>query len=162
LVELYEHPELAKQYLLEAYYLVDLRSDNVAKIKKDKKATLAELALHQGGISKDFCDWLDMHEALLSEPYCIYSEEVYLYIFTMDARKAILDRIDKIKDPTQRQLAMSVAQQLRQEGRQEGMHTKALDIAKNMLANLHLDMQTVAQATGLSQEELMNLQEEKK
>jgi hypothetical protein len=31
-----------------------------------------------------------------------------------------------------------------------------------MLANLHLDMQTVAQATGLSQEELMNLQEEKK
>jgi hypothetical protein len=71
LVELYEHPELAKQYLLEAYYLVDLRSDNVAKIKKDKKETLAELALQQGGISKDFCDWLDMHEALLSEPYCI-------------------------------------------------------------------------------------------
>jgi hypothetical protein len=35
---------------------------------------------------------------------------------------------------------MSVAQQLRQEGR----HTKALDIAKNMLSNLHLDMQTVA------------------
>jgi predicted transposase/invertase (TIGR01784 family) len=29
------------------------------------------LALQQGGISKDFCDWLDMHEALLSEPYCI-------------------------------------------------------------------------------------------
>jgi hypothetical protein len=55
-----------------------------------------------------------MHEALLSKPYCIYSEEVY--IFTMDARKAILDCLDKIKDPTQRHLAMSVAQQLRQEG----------------------------------------------
>jgi 5-formyltetrahydrofolate cyclo-ligase len=81
-----------------------------------------------------------------------------VYLYNGRARKAILDRIDKIKDPTQRQLAMSVAQQLRQEGR----HTKALNIAKSMPSNLQLDMQTVAQATGLSQEELMKLQEEKK
>jgi predicted transposase/invertase (TIGR01784 family) len=70
-----EHQAKEEKYMplrqLEAYYPVDLRSDNVAKIKKDKKETLAELALQQGGISKDFCDWLDMHEALLSEPYCI-------------------------------------------------------------------------------------------
>ena len=41
---------------------------------------------------------------------------------------------------------------------QQGMQTKALDIAKNMLSKLHLDVETVAQATGLSQEELMKLQ----
>jgi hypothetical protein len=112
LLEPYEHPELAKQYFLKGYYLVDLRSDGVAKIKQDKQATLAELALQQLGVFKDFCDWLDKYAAMLSEPYCVYSEEIYLYIFTMDSRRAILGRIDKIKDLTQRQLAMSVAQQL--------------------------------------------------
>jgi hypothetical protein len=105
LVELYEHPELAKQYLLEAYYLVNLRSDSVTKIKEDKNATLSELALQQGGISKDFCDWLDKQEALLSEPYCVYSEAMYLYILTIGSRKAISDRIDKIQGPTPRTIS---------------------------------------------------------
>lgn len=54
LVELYEHPELAKQYLLEAHYLIDLRNDSVTKVKEDKNAILSELALQQRGISKDF------------------------------------------------------------------------------------------------------------
>lgn len=47
LLEPYEHPELAKQYFLKGYYLVDLRNDNVAKINQEKQTTLAELALRQ-------------------------------------------------------------------------------------------------------------------
>lgn len=42
------------------------------------------------------------------------------------------------------------------------MRTKALDIAKNTLAKLHLDMKTVAEATGLREQELIRLQEESK
>jgi hypothetical protein len=79
----------------------------------------------------------------------------------MDSKKTILSRTDKIKDLTQRQLAMSVVQQLRRESRQESMHTKASGIAKNILSRFHLDIQSVAQATVLSQEELMRLQEER-
>lgn len=37
------------------------------------------------------------------------------------------------------------------------MHTKSLEIAKNMFFPLHLDPKAVAQATGLSQEELRQL-----
>ena len=48
LLELFEHPEMAKQYLVEAYHLVDLRSDSQAKIQQDKKAALAGLVLKQG------------------------------------------------------------------------------------------------------------------
>jgi predicted transposase/invertase (TIGR01784 family) len=63
---------------------------------------------------------------------------------------------------------MTAAQRLRQEGmrkgiqkgRQEGMYTKTLDIAKNMLSRLHLDRKTVSEATGLSEEELIQLQEQ--
>jgi DNA-binding Xre family transcriptional regulator len=42
------------------------------------------------------------------------------------------------------------------------MQAKSIEIAKNMLSKLHLDMQTVAEATGLSEEELIKLQEEGK
>ena len=45
---------------------------------------------------------------------------------------------------------------------QQGMQAKSVGIAKNMLSKLHLDMQTVAKATGLSEEELMKLQQEGK
>jgi hypothetical protein len=47
-----------------------------------------------------------------------------------------------------------------QQGMQQGMQRRNIEIAKNMLSKLHLDMQTVSKATGLSQEELMKLQEE--
>ena len=60
---------------------------------------------------------------------------------------------------------MTAAQQLEQRGMQQGMlqgvlqgiQAKSVEIAKNMLYKLHLDMQTVAQATGLSEEELKEL-----
>jgi hypothetical protein len=40
------------------------------------------------------------------------------------------------------------------------MYIKTLDIARNMLSKLPLDMKTVSEATGLSEEELVKLQEE--
>ena len=59
---------------------------------------------------------------------------------------------------------MNVTQAIRQEGMQQGMqqgaHTKAWEIAKHLLSTLHLDIQAVQEATGLSQEELTKLQEE--
>lgn len=51
-------------------------------------------------------------------------------------------------------------QQGMQRGMQQGMQQEKVSIAKNLLFNLHLDTQTVAQATGLSHEALMKLQAE--
>ena len=56
--------------------------------------------------------------------------------------------------PHKKEDIMTAAQYLRQEGMQE----EKLHIAKNMLSKLHLDVEIVAQATGLSREELMKLQ----
>ena len=53
-------------------------------------------------------------------------------------------------------LITTYGQQIEQRGEQRSK----LQIAKNMLSNLHLDIQMVQRATGLSQEELMKLQEE--
>jgi predicted transposase/invertase (TIGR01784 family) len=56
---------------------------------------------------------------------------------------------------------MTAARQLEikgeKRGMQQGMQQEKLHIAKNMLSKLHLDVETVAQATGLSREELMKL-----
>ena len=45
-----------------------------------------------------------------------------------------------------------------QQGMQQGMQTRNLEIAKNMLLNLHLGMEVVEKATGLSRAELKKLQ----
>ena len=55
---------------------------------------------------------------------------------------------------------MTVLQQLEQRSEQQGMHTRGLEIAKNMLSKLHMHIQDVQEATGLSIEERMKLQEE--
>jgi predicted transposase/invertase (TIGR01784 family) len=64
------------------------------------------------------------------------------------------------------EVMISIAQAIRQEGRQEGMQQgmqqEKLHIAKNMLSKLHLGIKVVKEATGLSEEELMKLQEEAK
>ena len=46
------------------------------------------------------------------------------------------------------------------EDRQKGMKQEKLEIAEHMLSKFRLDMKTVSEATGLSEEELMTLQEE--
>jgi predicted transposase/invertase (TIGR01784 family) len=59
-------------------------------------------------------------------------------------------------------LAQDIKQEARQQGVQQGVQQEKLHIAKNMLSKLHLDIKAVKEATGLSEEELMKLQEEAK
>ena len=47
-----------------------------------------------------------------------------------------------------------------QKGIQQGMQQEKVEIAKNMLFNLHLDIDVVQKATGLSSEALRKLQTE--
>jgi predicted transposase/invertase (TIGR01784 family) len=61
---------------------------------------------------------------------------------------------------------MTAARQLEikgeKRGMQQGMQQEKLHIAKNMLSKLHLDIKSVKEATGLSEEALLKLQEEAK
>ncbi|MCG8341197.1 MAG: hypothetical protein MI674_08105, partial [Cytophagales bacterium] len=66
--------------------------------------------------------------------------------------------LEAISNEDKRRLIMTYSDKLRQEGRQEGIKTRSLEIAKNMLLNLHLGIDVVQKATGLSTEELKKLQ----
>ena len=70
------------------------------------------------------------------------------------------DQQEKIEIMTS--IAQAIGQEYEQKGIQKGMQQEKLHIAKNMLSKLHLDIKAVKEATGLSEEELMKLQEEAK
>ena len=57
----------------------------------------------------------------------------------------------------QQAIVMTYGEQLIQEGRQEGRQEEKLGIARNMLHQLHLGLEVVQQATGLSRQELARL-----
>lgn len=59
---------------------------------------------------------------------------------------------------TTHQIERRVERRGKQLGKQEGRQTKAVEIARNMLFKLHLGIDVVQKATGLSREELNNLQ----
>ena len=175
LAALFEDPEMGKKYLLEGNLLVDLRTDSEEKIKADNSAALAELALKQAA-RQDFSKWLDKYEHLFSELATPYNEVVYLYILSMDSDANLIQRIEKIKDPIQKELAMTAAQHLErrglrrgrqegmqkgmQEGRQEGMQEGRQEVARKLLHE-NMDVSFVARATGLDTETITKLQQDK-
>ncbi len=58
------------------------------------------------------------------------------------------------------EIMTTIAQSIGKEYMQQGMRQAKLRIARNMLFKLHLDVQAVKEATGLSVEELIKLQQE--
>ena len=73
-----------------------------------------------------------------------------------------LAKLLSVNSKEQEELMTTIAQAIGQEYMQQGMHTRGLEIAKNMLSKLHMHIKDVQAATGLSIEELMKLQEESK
>ena len=173
LLEMFEYPALAKKFFLEEYHMVDLRVDTEAHIHKDKQAAFAELLLKQGKL-RDFHRWIDEHQDLLNDNSIPYAEEGFHYILTVDPRDDTLEKLQKNAAHKTKEKIMNAAEKLIQQGIQQGVQqgiqqgvqqgvqqgiqTRSLEIAKNMLLNLHLGMDVVQKATGLSREELKRLQ----
>ena len=151
LAALFEDPEMGKKYLLEGNLLVDLRTDSEEKIKADNSAALAALALKQAA-RQGFSKWLDKYEQLFSELATPYNEVVYLYILSMDSDANLIQRIEKIKDPIQKELAMTAAQHLERRGLQQGIRRGrqegTIAVAQRMLAK-GIDLALICEVTGL-------------
>jgi predicted transposase/invertase (TIGR01784 family) len=179
-------PVLARAEMFKPLSLVDLGQLSEEELKKHGTADLMELLLKQSR-ERTFLNWIQENpEEIIKLIEGFYGMSGIHYILANERDhipNQIIDAIIAIT-PHKKEVIMTAAQQLRQEGiqkgrqegiqegiqkgrqegiqkgRQEGMYTKTLDIARNMLSKLHLDMKTVSEATGLSEEELMKLQEE--
>ena len=67
---------------------------------------------------------------------------------------AAFEKTSKLKETM-----LTTRQRIEKRGMQQGMQARNLEIAKQMLSNMHLDIGTVSQATGLSEAELTKLKE---
>ena len=120
LLEMFEYPDLAKKYLLEEYYLVDLRADTESRIQQDKQATLVELLLKQGKF-RDFSKWIEKYQAILNDSSIPYAEIGFYYILAVDASADTLEKLQKNAEPKTKETIMNAAQRLIQQGVQQGM-----------------------------------------
>ena len=162
----FEDPTLAREELFKPLSLIDLGQITEAELKEHGEAQLMELLLKQGK-EKTFLKWIKGRKGeigeLLSKHYGVSGIS---YILAMESKHTPKEIIDTLKEitPHKEQEIMTAAQYLRQEGRQEGiqqgMHTKSLDIARNMLS-YNEPKEKIQQFTGLSEEELAQLKSEK-
>ena len=129
---------------LEEILATEIASGRIRSREVDKLKIVLQYLLH----------------ALNGEEYC---EEDILNLFQDKLKKKDMITVaQKMRQEAMQQGMQKGMQQGREEGMQEGMQagmqTRSLEIAKNMLLNLHLGMEVVQEATGLSREELNQLQ----
>lgn len=101
LLAMFDYPALAQQYMLEGYYIVDLRTDSVERILEDKQAGLVGLLLKQGKL-RDFYNWLDVHEIIINQSDASYLEEAFVYILAVDPKEEMLEKLKQNTDPLKR------------------------------------------------------------
>jgi predicted transposase/invertase (TIGR01784 family) len=117
-----------------------------------------EILLKQG-IKREFLSWITKNKELIAKLFDrVYGESGIIYILDTDEKNDSQELIDAIITvvPDKKEIIMTAAQQLRQQGMQEGIHTKAIDIAKNMLKK-GFDISFIQEMTGLTQEAIKNI-----
>ena len=167
-VDYYANPRLGAQYLYMApFTLVNLSEKPAEEVYKDKELGFCFAAFHctsssdpyqafarslQAPIFQEHFEGLPAAEKNLVLSYlgkCIDKERyslgelVNLVVTNVEEKEAIM---------------MTIAQAYQEEALQQGVRDRNLEIASNMLLQLHLDIDTVQKATGLTREEVKKLQ----
>jgi predicted transposase/invertase (TIGR01784 family) len=155
----FEDPMLARAEMFKPLSLIDLGQMEEEELAKHGTADLLEMLLKQSR-ERTYFNWMQEHpEAMKKLLERCYGISGIIYILGVETRHSAEELFQAIENivPQRKEDIMTAAQQLRQEGelrgrqegKKEGMQQEKLHIAKNMLFKLHLDMQTVAKATGV-------------
>lgn len=145
--------------------LIDLGQMEEEELAKHGTADLLEMLLKQSQ-KRTYLNWIKKHpeemKKLIDRGYGISG---IIYILDTEKEHSAEELLQAIENivPQRKEDIMTAAQQLElrgeKRGMQQGMQQEKLHIAKNMLSKLHLGIKAVKEATGLSEEELMKLQE---
>lgn len=148
--------------------LIDLGQMEEEELAKHGTADLLEMLLKQSK-RRTYLNWITEHpEEMKKLVDRFYGISGIIYILGIEKRHSAEELLQAIENivPQRKEDIMTAAQQLElrgeKRGMQQGMQQEKLHIAKNMLSKLHLGIKAVKEATGLSEEELMKLQEEAK
>ena len=145
---------------------------NLIHLSQQQDAFLAEsgvfqilLKLGSQPNKKGMLGWIKAHvdyvAKVLTSPYKYTGFSYLLELEKRTNQLAVLENLLKLL-PEHSQIIMSAAQQLRQEGIEIGIFTKAIEIAKSMLLKFKIDIDTVQEATKLPKAELEKILQENK
>ena len=179
--EAYEQPTLGVQELSIRYHLVQIQNWSDQEVLRHGLCAPMELLIkhsESGNFELKAEAYRTVFEACLQEVGETYLETILTYAVSLsrpEAGKKMFDFISEVLID-KKDIIMTYGQQLQQEGMQQGiqqgmqqgirqgmqqgMQTKSVEIARNMLLQLHLGIDLVRKATGLSQEEIEQLQKE--
>ena len=157
LADCYKHPKWGSLELVIRFHLVDLTQRSDEELLKDGHFAVPALLLkhgRDGNFERPIDDYRPVFQhciATVGDPY-LRSILDYAASLKPGVGKKTFTFIKKVLTDKQ-DIVMTYGEHLRQ----QGMQTKSLEIAKNMLRQLHLGIEVVQQVTGLSRQELDRL-----
>ena len=155
--ELFEEPEEAKKFFTEAVQLIDVSKLSEEELRKNAYVGLMLhflAKIHE----KEILPYIRMYAEiirLISEKDFTYIEDLLIYVLEKGRSEQMTEVISTFQETVtenKKGAVMTIAEQLRQEGRQEGIKKVAI----NMLLK-KLDEKIIAESTGLSIEEIERL-----
>ena len=156
LCDYFKNPELARKLLLEDDVIVAQEVPD-EKLLESGEASLL-LIFMKYARSPKFLDWLKEHKEV-AEQFAEhkYIDRALIYLLEVgdhdesELRDALKSASEKLEDKM-----LTTGRKIENRGRREGRREEKYSVARNML-NLHLGIDVVQQATGLSRQELSSL-----
>lgn len=174
LMDAFSDPQLAKQFMFSAYHVIDLHELTLEELKKSKKAAFAAMIL-KASREKDFYNWLSKNKIVWVEfsrnsTYILPAMRFVLSVSGKDSKKT-LNLIKEI-DPTNRDVAMTAAQELieigekrgialgEERGEKRGEKRGKEEVLSAMRMLIHgVSDSEILKKTGLTKSELLELKE---
>lgn len=158
---LFAEPELARQLYTSSFPLIDTGALDDADIMTHRKMAMLELLLKHAK-TRDLAELSEKLVTLLFEGYTTGEQLVTLINWMMQTGSTInperLLQDLASRSSSQEDVLMTIAEYLEQKGRTQGEHEATLKIARALLQN-GIDPATVSKTTGLSEQELADLQQ---
>lgn len=138
------------------FEVVNLNLIDDAQLAAQGPCGLMTLLLKKGG-SANFLSWMANNKALLRSLTVVEEMVVscfdYIYNISEEEPKEIVDTFVRVY-PEQKDHIMTARIRDRRDAMQQGLQQGILQVAENMLRQLHIGIDKVQQATGLSRGEL--------
>lgn len=156
----FESKELAQEVFLKPYPLIDITIIPDEELRKHRGIAILELVqknIHQ----RDALEFIKDIALQIAKKLLTHEQfQSLLYYITQEGEsKNFKEFYSTLAEalPNYREDIMTLAQQLKQAGLEEGEHRTKVAIAKNLLAAGGMTPQAVQKLTGLSEQEVIEL-----
>jgi predicted transposase/invertase (TIGR01784 family) len=162
-VDIYDcfaEPDLARELMFKALQLIDLTIINQEELTHHGKADLLEILLKQA-ISRDFLSWVKSNQELVTRLLSrFYGYSGVVYILDRDDKNDPKELMEAMiaAAPDKKELVMTAAQKLREQGMQQGIEENKITIAKTMLKK-DCEISFIQEITGLSTQTIEKLKQ---